>query len=199
MATSHEVAPVINIAGERVALGPMGRDQIPVYHRWLNNFDTLRSQGEPARMPDTLDSVTRWYESYVLSRNDVAWFTIYEQTTKQPVGWTELKDIDAHHGTAEFAIMIGEPEARGKGYGTEVARLMLEYGFNSLGLLNIHLYYFSFNVAALTAYTRAGFREYGRRREAHRSGQERWDVVFMDCLAADFRAVEVPDKAPPDL
>lgn len=193
-----EAEPVINIAGERVALGPMSRDQLPVYHRWLNNFDTLRSQGEPPRMPDTIDSIERWYDNYVLARSDVAWFTVYERESLQPVGWTELKDIDAHHGIAEFAIMIGEPGARGKGYGTEVARLMLDYGFNSLGLHNIHLYYFSFNAAARTAYTRAGFREYGRRREAHRSGQDRWDVVFMDCLASDFSASERPDDAPPD-
>lgn len=194
MLTSDEVDPIINIAGERVALGPMSREQITIYHRWLNNFDTLRSQGEPPRMPDALDSIERWYENYVLARTDVAWFTIYERESGRPVGWTELKDIDTHHGTAEFAIMIGRPEARGKGYGTEVARLMLDYGFNSLGLRNIHLYYFSFNGAARTAYTRAGFREYGRRTQAHRSGQERWDVVFMECLAADFAASDRPDQ-----
>jgi len=36
------------------------------------------------------------------------------------------------------------------------------------------------------AYRRAGFREIGRRRQAHRSGREQEDVVFMDCLSTDF-------------
>ncbi|MEZ4569039.1 MAG: GNAT family N-acetyltransferase [Thermomicrobiales bacterium] len=179
-------ASVINISGEKVGLGPMGRDQIPLYHRWLNDFDTLRTQGEPARMPDTLDGVERWYENYVLARQDVAWFTVYDLETGTPVGWTELKDIDTRHGTAEFAIMIGEPEARGKGFGSEVTRLIVEYGFNVLGLHNIHLYYLSFNMPARRAYEKAGFREYGRRSGAHRSGLERFDVVYMECLAGDI-------------
>lgn len=184
--------PVINMAGRLAMLGPMSREQIPVYHRWLNNFETLHSQGEPPQMPDALESVARWYENYVLARSDVAWFTIYALETKQPVGWTELKDIDHHHGTAEFAIMIGEPAARGKGYGSEVTRLMLEYGFSSLGLHNIHLNYLEFNGAARQTYTKAGFREYGRRTGAHRSGHQRWDVVYMECLSADFSSRDRP-------
>ena len=103
--------PVINMAGELVMLGPMERAQIPVYQRWFNDFETLRTQGEPLPGPGTLETVTRWYEEYVLGSDTTAWFTIYERGTGRPVGWTELKDIDHHHGTAEYAIMIGEPDA----------------------------------------------------------------------------------------
>jgi RimJ/RimL family protein N-acetyltransferase len=179
---------VISIQGEQVALGPMARDQISIYHRWLNNFDTLRSQGEPPQLPDTLDSVERWYQSYVDGRDDVAWFTVYERESYRPVGWTELKDIDRHNGTAEFAIMIGAPDARGRGFGTEVTKLMLAYGFKGLGLFNIHLYYMEFNAGARKAYERAGFKEYGRRTGAYRVGDERWDVVYMQCLRSDFQS-----------
>ena len=189
MNTGNE-RPVISIEGELVALGPMGRDQIPLYHRWHNNFDTLRSQGEPPQMPDTLESVERWYASYVDGNDTTAWFTIYDRVTDQPVGWTELKDIDRHNGTAEFAIMIGDPEVRGRGLGTEVTRLMLRYGFENLGLHNIHLYYMEFNEGARRVYERAGFREYGRRTGAYRVGVERWDVVYMQCLHDDFIALE---------
>jgi len=179
--------PVINMAGELVMLGPMERAQIPVYQRWFNDFETLRTQGEPLPGPGTLETVTRWYEEYVLGSDTTAWFTIYERGTGRPVGWTELKDIDHHHGTAEYAIMIGEPDARGKGYGTEVTRLMLDFGFRRLGLHNIHLIYMSFNPAAGRTYEKAGFREYGRRTEAHWSDGKRWDVVFMQCLSGGTR------------
>lgn len=194
MASDNE-RPVINLEGELVALGPMGRDQIPLYHRWLNNFDTLRSQGEPPQLPDSLGSVERWYGSYVDGNDSTAWFTVYDRETYRPVGWTELKDIDRHHGTAEFAIMIGEPEARGRGFGSEVTRLVLAYGFENLGLHNIHLYYMEFNAGARRAYEKAGFREYGRRSDAYRTGTERWDVVFMQCLREDFEAASARSSA----
>ncbi len=177
--------PVVSIAGSLVLLGPMNPEQVPTYHRWLNDFDTLRTQGEPAPLPDTIDAVRGWYENYVRSSSNVAWFTIYEKESRTPIGWTELKDIDHHHGTAEFAIMIGEPEMRGRGIGSEVTKLMVTYGFEHLGLHNIHLYYMEFNPAAGRAYEKAGFREYGRRTGAHWSGGRRWDVVYMECVAPE--------------
>lgn len=177
--------PVVNIRGQQVMLGPMNASQIPTYQHWLNNFDTLQDQGEPRQMPDTIEGVRHWYESYVLGRSDVAWFTIYDQSTDEPVGWTELKDIDHLHGTAEFAIMLGEATARGKGFGTEVTRLMLSYGFERLNLHNIHLYCHEFNVAAQHVYLKAGFREYGRRHKAHVSQGRRWDIILMERLSTD--------------
>jgi RimJ/RimL family protein N-acetyltransferase len=189
---------VMNIIGERVVLGPMGREQIPVYQLWLNNFHTLRTQGEPVPRPETIDGISRWYESYVTGRDDVAWFTVYDKQTDQPIGWTELKEIDHLHRTAEFALMIGERGFRGRGYGTEVTTLMLDYGFIALGLHNIHLYYHEFNIAGRRAYERAGFREYGRRTEAHYMGGRLWDVVLMQCLSSDFQSPVLSEIFKPD-
>lgn len=190
--------PVVNIAGERVLLGPMVKEQIPIYQVWLNDFNTLRTQGEPLPMPDPIESVTRWYESYVTGQSDKAWFTVYDKQSGMPVGWTELKDIDHLHRTAEFAIMIGDPAFRGRGYGTEVTTLMLDYGFTALGLHNIHLYYHEFNPAGRRAYEKAGFREYGRRKEAHYMGGRLWDVVMMQCLSSDFESPVLGDIFKPD-
>ena len=54
-------------------------------------------------------------------------FTIYEHSTSTPIGITYLTRLDFRHRTAEFGIMIGETDRRGRGYGTEVARLMLDF------------------------------------------------------------------------
>jgi hypothetical protein len=37
------------------------------------------------------------------------------------------------------------------------------------------------------AYGRAGFRQIGRRRRAHRVAGDVEDIVFMDCLATEFK------------
>jgi diamine N-acetyltransferase len=92
------------------------------------------------------------------------------------------------HRTADFDIAIGEKDCWGKGCGTEAAALMLDYGFTALGLHNIHLSVWSFNERAIRAYRRAGFREIGRRRGAHRLGGQAYDVIYMDCLATEFQS-----------
>lgn len=39
------VPPIVNITGERVALGPLRRDLLPDYQRWLNDFGTAPMLG----------------------------------------------------------------------------------------------------------------------------------------------------------
>jgi RimJ/RimL family protein N-acetyltransferase len=99
--------------------------------------------------------------------------------------------VDYRHGTAELGILIGEADGRGKDYGTETTRLMAEYAFTTLGLHNLMLRVFAFNPAGIRAYEKAGFREFGRRREAVWMGGRRWDVVYMECLASEFSGASV--------
>lgn len=110
----------------------------------------------------------------------------HEYATLRPIGLTELRRIDHKHGTAEFGILIGEKDCWHKGYGTEVTRLILDYGFTVENLHNITLDTASYNEPAIRAYTRAGFRIIGRRREVLLWGNKRYDIVLMDCLASEF-------------
>lgn len=190
---------VTNIVGEQVAVGPVLREHLPHYLRWTNDFRTQRTQGSGLPVPDPPDSIERWYESFVLGRSDVAFFTIYERSGGQPIGWTGLEDIDFHHRTATFVIQIGEAQCRGRGIGAETAKLMLDYGFTALGLHNIYLWYYDYNIAGRKAYERAGFRECGRRSQSHFMGGRLWDTVYMECLADSFNSGSLADVFAPDI
>jgi diamine N-acetyltransferase len=175
---------VIMVAGELVALGPIRRDLAPVYVRWFNDLGTMRTLGQPP-LPKTLEDEQRWFDQSLASGQPVR-FTIYEQPSLRPIGTTDLRDIDYRSGTAEFGIVIGEPDARGRGCGTEATRLVLDYAFSALGLTSVMLKVVDFNPAAKRAYEKAGFRDIGRRRRAHIMGGRLWDVWYMDCLAEEF-------------
>lgn len=176
--------PILNIIGEQVALGPIRRDLVPLYQRWMNDFDVTRTLAIGIR-PMPFEAENGWYEaasSGVLGPV----FTIYEKTALEPVGVTGLHEVDQTHRTAEFGITIGSKEHWGRGFGTETARLMLEYGFVGMGLHNIMLRAYAYNPAGIRAYEKAGFQHVGRRREAHWFGGKPHDVVIMDCVASDF-------------
>jgi RimJ/RimL family protein N-acetyltransferase len=174
--------PLVNIVGELVALGPMRRDLLPFYQRWINDFGAIRNMGTP--LPLTHEQEVAWFDRSTAASDEVG-FTIYEQATWRPIGNTGLHRINHRNRTAEFGIIIGEPESRGKGYGTETARLMLDYAFTALGLHNVMLRVHAFNLAGQRAYQKAGFREYGRRRECVFMGGRWWDEIYMDCLATE--------------
>ena len=53
-------APVWNIVGETVALGPMRRELLPLYHRWRNDFWVQRTYGD-SMIPASLEQQTIWF------------------------------------------------------------------------------------------------------------------------------------------
>lgn len=184
MEEATEETPILNIVGEKVALGPMRRDLVPTYLRWMNDFEVIRTLGAPMR-PMTQESEEAWYEK-ACKEEGCARFTIYTREECRPIGNTGLEGIDLRNRTAEFGILIGDREWWNRGCGTETARLMLDYGFHVLGLHHVYLRVFSNNPRGIRAYTRAGFREAGRLRQARRVGQSVYDVILMDCLATEF-------------
>ena len=197
---ANESQPVVNVTGEQVALGPLRRDLLETYHRWFNNFRTLRTTGAPAQ-PQTLESLAAQYEALSTPAHDPhgVSFTIYRTSDWTPIGTTRLQDVDYHHGTAEFVIFIGEPAERGKGYGTEATRLVLDCAFTALGLRNVLLKVYEFNLAGHRVYQKVGFREFGRRHACHYMGGKFWDVIYMECLSEDFQSPVLHQVFAPDV
>jgi RimJ/RimL family protein N-acetyltransferase len=146
---------ILTIEGEHVALGPLRRNLIPLYQRWMNNLGTMRTLDLPP-YPMTMEKEQDRYDGVSRAESDVS-FTIYESETLRPIGNTGLHEVDYRNRTVSFGI-IGEPECRGKGYGTETTLLMLDYAFTALGLHNVMLIVFEFNDAGINAYQKAGFK-----------------------------------------
>jgi RimJ/RimL family protein N-acetyltransferase len=178
--------PVLNIRGRKVALGPIRRDLISTYLRWINDFEVTRTLDLPMR-PFPLEFEENWFQRMTQSDHDLV-FTVYDLKTLRPIGNAGLHQIDHQHRTAEFGMAIGEKEFWGKGCGAETTALLLGYGFHNLGLHNIMLRVDANNAPAIRAYQRAGFRPIGMRREARRVSGEIWNILFMDCLASDPRS-----------
>jgi RimJ/RimL family protein N-acetyltransferase len=178
---------LVTIPGELVHLGPIGRSMIPLFQRWINALDVQVRLGMDLPGPFTIEEQERWYDAVTSSATSRT-FAIWDVGADQEVGTTSLQKIDWRNGSAEFGAMVGDPQARGKGIGTECARLMLDYGFTVLGLHSISLVVAEFNLAGRQAYARAGFCEIGRLREHWLIGGRRWDVVLMDCLRTDFQS-----------
>ena len=145
--TDDNEEPILNVVGELVALGPLRRDLLPLYQRWINDLGTGRTLGL-SPLPMTSEKEQDWYDRQSKAEDDVP-FTIYEKETLRPIGNTGLHGVDYRNRSATFGILIGEPECRGKGYGTETTRLMLDYAFTALGLHNVMLTVFEFNSAGM--------------------------------------------------
>lgn len=182
MRNEDDEGPMLNVVGTNVALGPLRRDLLATYGRWSNDVATSATLG--LSWPTTIEQEAATYEHRIGSTSSV-YFTVYEAATRQPIGVAYLYEIDHRHRRAAFGITIGEAPNRGKGYGTEATRLVLDYAFTALGLSNVMLTVLEFNVAGQRAYQKAGFREFGRRTRCSFLHGRLWDLIYMQALADD--------------
>jgi RimJ/RimL family protein N-acetyltransferase len=104
------------------------------------------------------------------------------------IGFVRLQWIEWNHGVGMVHIGIGDPEYRGKGYGTETLRLILRYAFTELNLYRLSAVVQGYNQPALRLFRKAGFvEEVCRRKALHRDGQY-WDLVHLGILREEWDA-----------
>lgn len=113
-------------------------------------------------------------------------FGIFLIKNDQYIGNVELRVLSNITQRGSLGITIFNPEYWGKGFGTEASNLILDFGFSVLNLHTIELEVFSFNERALACYTKVGFVETGRKREAHFSAGKYHDIILMDISQREF-------------
>ena len=104
----------------------------------------------------TREEHLKWLEQRVYT-GEVIQFIMIEKDTNKPIGSVYLRDIDDVAKKAEYGIFIGEERARGKGYGTETAKKMLQFAFGELKLHKLSLRVLEENFQAVQSYKKAGF------------------------------------------
>lgn len=174
------------LIGEKCYLSPIDKQDAEAYCRWLNDLHISRYlDASLSLVPET--------EMHAIDmlRPQNKIFGIVDKATDTLIGSTGLHDLDFIHSLANFGIFIGEPHYQGKGYGREATQLVLDFGFNVLGLKNIQLFVFDYNHHAIKLYLKLGFKEIGRRRKARFFAGKRHDVIIMDLLDEEFESVYV--------
>lgn len=163
-----------SLLGEKVLLRPMTPEDTDRIVNWRNR-DSVR-KNFIYQKPFTPEGHRQWIETMITTGRAVQ-FIICEKETGRPIGSAYLRDIDREYEKAEYGIFIGEEEARGKGYGTETARLMLAYAFEVLKLHKICLRLIADNTEALQSYEKAGFV-----REAYLKDEIRINGIYRDII-----------------
>jgi RimJ/RimL family protein N-acetyltransferase len=116
-------------------------------------------------------------------------FEFYLRTIAEDkfIGFVELW-VMWNHQNAWIGIGVGDPEYRGKGYGTEAMSLALGYAFRELNLYRVQLGVFGYNKRAIRSYEKNGFVHEGAQRSLlYRDGQ-RHDVLLMGILRSEWEA-----------
>lgn len=129
----------------------------------------------------TRESHENWIRTMV-DTGKVVQMIICEAGTNRPIGSVYLRDIDKTHQKAEYGIFIGEEDARGKGYGSAAARLMISYAFEEMKLHRLFLRVYAENIQAIRSYEKAGFVKEAHLRDDVCIDGQYHDIVLMGIL-----------------
>ncbi len=173
------------IVGERIYLRPLEPAQDNhLYSTWMNNEEIRRYFS----IYPTSD--TRGKERLELLYKDGKHiiFGVALNSDNTLIGLVGLKDINYVNQTAEFYVIIGDPAAWGKGYGTEATKLMVRYGFMELNLNRIQTQDMEENIGGWRADEKAGFKYEGTLRQVILRFGKYHDVRIYSILRSEYLA-----------
>jgi len=99
------------------------------------------------------------------------------------IGHIELNNIAYRNSSASISkVLVGLPQKRGGGIGTQMVRQLLPIAFNELKLHRLYLYVFDFNSPALSCYRKLGFHQEGHIRDFRKVGERYWSSYLMSLL-----------------
>jgi RimJ/RimL family protein N-acetyltransferase len=151
--------------GKKVRLVPMDMDRhFDNALKWINDSEATMWIGT-MDLPMTKQKEKEWFEARCLAGpTEVNW--AIETLSGEHIGFSNLFRIDHFHKTAESGSMIGDSNYRGKGYGSDAARVRAHYAFECLGLQTLFSSYLDGNDASAAMQAAAGYQIWGTKPNA---------------------------------
>ena len=174
------------LPGRLIVLRRHRPENLRAFARWYSDPEIARLT-RYQQSPLSHDEVQRFFYSRIMGSDFLA-MAIHVRETDRLIGTCAFSQLDGDNGSTLYHITIGEPDAWGKGYGTEATELMLAHAFTRLALHRVGLTVFEFNARAIKAYEKCGFVEEGRARQAILREGRFWDEIHMSVLLDEWEA-----------
>lgn len=153
------------LSGNSINLRTINEDDLDGnYKNWFNDKEVC-AHNDHHRFPMLKEELRAYYENVIKTKDSLV-LAIIDKETNKHVGNISLQNIDMINRSAEFAIIIGEKEAWGKGFGKEAGEMIINHGFKSLNLHRIYCGTSVDNMPMQKLAGKLGFIEEGRLKDA---------------------------------
>jgi RimJ/RimL family protein N-acetyltransferase len=181
-----------------IELQPFTASDIPRLLGWVDSSDFLLQWGGPSFVHPLDEAQLLAHLGQAAGPEpSLLIFKVVSSESGEKVGHVELAGIDRRHRSGSVArVLVGPDAARGRGLGTAIMRAILAIGFEQLALHRIDLRVFDFNLGAIAAYERVGFKKEGLHRERCKATDGYWSAWTMAILEDEWRSQRAaPDEA----
>lgn len=154
-------------------------------YEWFSDMRFLKFYDYLTPAPQSMEEVDKTFGYYEKNEESEV-FAIKLSDNGRIIGIAGFDDIVKENGVATLFIGIGDSNSRGRGYGSEALRLLLDYGFNELDFYRIQLNVLEFNHRAIALYEKAGFKKEGTFREFVLRDGKRYDLYLYGLLKREW-------------
>ncbi|MDX2139709.1 MAG: GNAT family protein [Chloroflexota bacterium] len=175
------------LRGERVYLDRVLRSDCAAMARWTHDMEYSRLLRRGEVFPSTAEEMEGWLFSDRQYEEEY-FFAIRTVAENHLIGGAGLNRVMRQARHCMFWIGIGEPEYRGKGYGNEALKLLLQWCFLEMNLNRVGLEVMSYNERAIASYERMGFQHEGKQREMVIRDGVYYDILLMSILRREWEA-----------
>lgn len=178
------------IEGKRVRLRAIERSDLPTFVRWLNDPEVIENLY--LYVPMSLGQEEDWYVRTLQRPVEEQPLAIEAKVDKEwkAIGTLAFEGINWHDHSSEIGIAIGDKSFWNKGCGTDALRLLIRYGFQTVGLNRIWLRVYENNQRGIHAYLKAGFVHEGVMRQARWKDGKFIDMHVMSVLREEWKDQE---------
>jgi len=178
-------------SSKRLALKQMlEQDITDDYLRWINDPKVTRFL-EVRFSAQSRSDLVKYVKSTLDPANQSLHLGVFDQKGKRLVGTVTFHSMDEHHLSACISFVIGHPEARRKGYGSEAVHAATHYMLNLRGFYKLWGGYYEGHIASEKIFLKNGYRIEGRLKKKLVNYQgNRVDHVLVGICKNDF----MPDK-----
>jgi RimJ/RimL family protein N-acetyltransferase len=175
---------------DNVCLGPIDHEKDPeIESNWTHDMQYLRQLSSDIARPLSPAHLKKKYENIEKEMEEgknVFYFTIRMRSDDRLIGFARLFWIEWSNGSGRIELGIGNEKDRQQGYGSEALKMVLRYAFAELNLFRLSADVPEYNEVALRLFTKFGFLQEVRRRQALNRYGRRWDLIQMGILQREW-------------
>ena len=168
--------------GKLVRLRAKREEDAEMLSRWFCDLETARLADGGAPFPQSRDEALQRVKAHAEGEFAV------ETLDGRLLGDCGCYDVSKRNRCCQVGWMIGDPETRGKGYGTDMIQVLLKYLFCERNMERVMLTVFSYNDIGVRLYEKLGFVREGVLRDQVFTMGQHWDEYAYSMLRREYDA-----------
>lgn len=166
-----------------INLSKIKKEDMEIIYGWFSDSEFLKYYDYYPPVSLNKDEVDKIFNDYENSSKSKVFSVRLNDTI---IGIAGFDDIVGENQVGTLFIGLGNENKRGKGYGKEAMKLLLEYGFMNLNFHRIQLNVLEFNEKAINLYEKCGFKKEGIFREFVLREGKRYNLILYGLLKHEW-------------